>query len=84
MKRSKTQKPEMKRPESKSYELFSQYPDVLNVHQLREALGIGRKAAYNLIADKKIKAFMVGDAYKIPKTALLEYVEKSVKEREQK
>ena len=53
MKRSKTQKPEMKRHESKSYELFSQYPDVLNVHQLREALGIGRKAAYNLITDKK-------------------------------
>jgi len=74
----------MNKPNLKQKELFSNYPDVLNVHQLREALGIGRKAAYNLISQKKIKAFMVGDAYKIPKTALIEYVEQSIKEREQK
>ncbi len=74
----------MKKPDLKKKELFSDYPDVLNVHQLREALGIGRKAVYNLISEKKIKAFMVGDAYKIPKSALLEYVEQSLKEREQK
>ena len=36
---------------------LSNYPEVLNVEQMREILGIGRNLAYQLLADKKIVAW---------------------------
>lgn len=54
--------------------LFSEYPDVLTVHQVREALGIGRSGVYKLLEKGHIKCFKIGNAYKIPKSALIEYI----------
>lgn len=39
---------------------LSNYPEVLNVEQMREILGIGRNLAYQLLADKKIVAKKLG------------------------
>lgn len=61
------------------FELFQDYPDVLDVHQAREALGVGRTGVYKLIDQGLLKCFKIGNAYKIPKTALLEYVHSSCK-----
>ena len=36
--------------------LFSEYPDVLTVHQVRSALGIGRAGVYKLLESRQIKA----------------------------
>lgn len=74
----------MKNLESKKRELFSEYPDVMDVHQLREALGIGRKAVYKLLDEKKISCFKIGHTYKIPKSALIEYVNQSCKRGDSK
>ena len=46
--------------------MFSDYPDVVTVAQLRKMLGISRHLAYELICEKKIKAFQLGNSYKIP------------------
>ena len=69
----------MKDTELIQFELFERYPDVLTVHQARVALGIGRTGVYKLIDLGLLKCFKIGNAYKIPKSALIEYVTNSCK-----
>ena len=44
------------------------------VIDLRQALGIGRAGAYKLLEAGKIQSFKIGNTYKIPKSALIDYV----------
>ena len=69
----------MKDTELIQFELFERYPDVLTVHQAREALGVGRTGVYKLIDQGLLKCFKIGNAYKIPKSALIDYVTNSCK-----
>ena len=69
----------MKDTELIHFELFERYPDVMTVLQAREALGVGRTGVYKLIDQGLLKCFKIGNAYKIPKTALIEYVTNSCK-----
>ena len=70
----------MKNTDLSPNELFSDYPDVMTAQQLRTALGIGRLGAYQLLEEGKIQSFKIGNTYKIPKTAVIEYVKKSCEE----
>jgi len=55
--------------------MFEDYPDVVEVSDLRKMLGgISRKLAYRLLADQKIKGIRIGRTYKIPKTCVIEYL----------
>lgn len=58
-------------------ELFETFPDVMTVHQVRDALGIGRTAVYRLLESGAIRCFKIGNAYKIPKTSLIDYIQRS-------
>ena len=69
----------MKDTELIHFEHFERYPDVMTVHQAREALGVGRTGVYKLIDQGLLKCFKIGNAYKIPKTALIEYINSSCK-----
>lgn len=60
-------------------ELFEEYPDVMTVQQVRKALGIGRTAVYRLLESHEIDCFMIGNAYKIPKACLIEFVQRNSK-----
>lgn len=73
----------MKHLESRKREPFSEYPDVMDVHQLREVLGIGRKAVCKLLDERKIRCFKIGHTYKIPKSAVIDYVNRSCEGGEQ-
>lgn len=53
---------------------FTAYPDILTVHQVQEMLGIGRVGVYKLLASGILHGFRKGHAYKIPKSALLDYL----------
>jgi excisionase family DNA binding protein len=59
----------------KHTQLFKGYPDVLTVKDLQRALHIGKTAAYTLLENKHIQSFKIGRVYKIPKTALIGYVQ---------
>lgn len=50
------------------------YPDVLNVCDIQEILGIGRKQAYELIASKEFHTVRVGRNIKILKNVLLQWL----------
>ena len=54
--------------------MFSNYPDVLNIEQLQEALGVGRSTAYQLVNTEQIKSLRIGNLIRIPKVYLLDYV----------
>ena len=54
--------------------MFKEYPDILTVSQVAQALGIGRKAAYALVNDKKLGAVRVGRTIKVPKFSLEEFI----------
>lgn len=51
-----------------NYELmFTTYPDIVNIIQLKEMLGIGINLAYRLVRNKTIPSLKVGREYKILK-----------------
>lgn len=60
---------------SEKIAMFSKYPDVVEVNQLREMLGgISRKLAYKLLADNEIRSVRIGRTNKIPKACIIEYL----------
>lgn len=54
--------------------MFPEYPDIVDVKQLQEMLGISRHLAYDLINDGYIRGVKVGNAFKIPKVSVIRYV----------
>ena len=59
----------------KNQRMFEEYPDVVEVDDLRKMLGgISRKLAYRLLANQEIKSVRIGRAYKIPKLSVIEYL----------
>ena len=55
--------------------IFAEFPDVLDTKDVCKALGIGRAKVYKLIESGKIHSFRIGSIHKIPKSALIAYVE---------
>lgn len=60
------------------YELFADYPDVVNPKQLKKMLGntIGTNKIYKLLQTKEIYNKKVGNIYIIPKISVIEYLMK--------
>ena len=54
--------------------MFTSYPDLVNIQELKEMLGIGITLAYKLVRDKTIPAIKVGREYKIPKRNVIAYL----------
>ncbi len=53
--------------------MFAQYDDILSVEDVMDALNIGRSKVYELLRTKQIKSIKM-KGYRIPKTALKEFV----------
>ena len=61
-----------------NYELmFTEYPDLVDVVQLKEMLDIGKTLAYRLVRNKTIPSLKVGREYKIPKRNVIAYLTKN-------
>lgn len=54
--------------------MFTAYPDIVNIFQLKEMLNIGINLAYRLVRDKTIPSLKVGREYKIPKRNVIYYL----------
>jgi len=57
--------------------LFKNYPDVVNVSQLQQMLGIGKNNVYKLLKENKIKHRKWGKKYIIPKIYVINYLTKT-------
>lgn len=55
--------------------MFTKYPDIVNIEQMRNMLGgISPTLAYKIVKQKKIKCKKVGREYKIPKVNVISYM----------
>lgn len=54
--------------------MFKEYPDIMTVPQVADALKIGRKAAYALVNGNLLGHIRIGRTIKIPKEMLVEFV----------
>lgn len=54
--------------------MFPDYPDIVTVVQLQKMLGVSRHLAYNLIGDGYIPGIKIGNAFKVPKVNVINYV----------
>ena len=56
--------------------MFKEFKDILSISDLCKALDIGKNSAYKLVKNGCIKSVRIGCVYKIPKQALIEYINK--------
>ena len=54
--------------------MLREYPDVMNIEQMSQALGVSTKTGYGLLKSGKVACLKVGRAYRIPKVHLLTYM----------
>ena len=54
--------------------MLREYPDVMNIEQMSQALGGSTKTGYGLLKSGKVACLKVGRAYRIPKVHLLTYM----------
>ena len=54
--------------------MFPDYPDIVTVAQLQQMLGESRHLAYDLINNGYISGVKIGNAFKIPKVNVINYV----------
>lgn len=54
--------------------MLKEYPDVMDIEQMCEALSISTKTGYKLLKDGKIEYLKIGRAYRIPKAHILRYL----------
>ena len=55
--------------------MFTDYPDIVNLVQMRKMLGgISNTLSYRMLREKKIKSKKVGKEYKIPKVNVIKYM----------
>ena len=57
--------------------LFDTLPDIMSVQQVRQVLKVGRPAVYQLLSTNQIRCFKIGNAYKIPKISLIDYIQRT-------
>ena len=54
--------------------MFENYPDILTIDDVKEALMIGRGKVYKLLNNNELSGFRIGDNWKISKEALINYI----------
>ena len=55
--------------------MFSDYPEMMSINDIKNALRIGRSTAYNLVRSGEIRSFKIGSTFRVPKTFLIDFVE---------
>lgn len=59
--------------------MFENYDDILTVEEACEALKIGYNAMYALLNTGELRGYRNGRVWRIPKTALVEYIQSNSK-----
>ncbi len=54
--------------------MYNETTDLITIEDMCSILLIGRNTAYRLLKSKKIKAFRIGKVWKIPMSAIDEFI----------
>lgn len=55
--------------------MLKEYPDVMDISQMCEVLGVSTKTGYQLLKDGCVVCLKIGRAYRIPKAHILTYLQ---------
>lgn len=55
--------------------MLKDYPDVMDIDQLSEVLGVSKKTGYKLLQTGTITYLKIGRCYRIPKAHLIAYLQ---------
>ncbi len=55
--------------------MLDSVPDIMTFNECREVLKIGKNLLLDLLHNNDIEGFRIGNRWKIPRDALLEYIE---------
>lgn len=56
--------------------MLEQYEDIMSVEDLCEVFKVGRGRIYELLQTNQIQGFRLGKNWKIPKIAVVDFIEK--------
>ena len=54
--------------------VFKSYPDVMDVRQTSQLLGVSTKTVYKLIREGSFPSMKVGREFRVPKVSLMRYM----------
>lgn len=54
--------------------MLKDYPDVMNINQMCDVLGVSTKTGYQLLQKRDITCLKIGRTYRIPKAHLFTYL----------
>ena len=54
--------------------MLEQYQDIMTAYEVTEDLCIGKNRVYELLGNGSLKGFRIGNIWKIPKAAVVEYI----------
>ena len=55
--------------------VFKEYPEVLDVKQVSQLLGVSTKTVYKLIKEGSLSSLKVGREFRIPKVMMMKYMQ---------
>ena len=58
--------------------MFENYPDIVEVKDLKKMLNVGQNTALKLLHGGEIKSFKIGNKIKIPKSSVISFIEKNL------
>ena len=54
--------------------VFKEYPDVLDVKQVSQLLGVSTKTVYRLLRNGTLDSLKIGREFRVPKVNIMRYV----------
>lgn len=54
--------------------MFEHVPDIMTFKECQNVLKVGKNTLLDLLHDGEIEAFRIGNRWKIPKAAIIEYI----------
>ena len=54
--------------------MLKEYPDVLDINQMCEILGVSTKTGYKILKTGKINSLKIGRTYRIPKVHIISFL----------
>jgi len=54
--------------------MLKEYPDVLDINQMCEILGVSTKTGYKILKAGKINSLKIGRTYRIPKVHIISFL----------
>ena len=55
--------------------MLKDYPDVMDIDQMSEVLGVSKKTGYKLLQTGAVTCLKIGRCYRIPKAHLIAYLQ---------